>query len=277
MGVGFQPPLPRRRPQFGPLARMNGPAQGTGSGGPTTQRPTTQGTTQGTTQAAGQGNQAAVEQANMVVATASTDIPQQYAGKSAVWKSGYRDGLAQARDGLANIEGDATTRSAIADASTATGVDIDNLTAMAIIESTGNRSIGTNGSGYTGLMQMGSEATREVGMRFSSVKGASNVANNALAGAKYWNLNDERLGEDVPRDPLHMYLAHQQGAGGTTRLHETLQTNPTAAATGAQKGNLPEALRATLGKNITQQDFYDYWAGKMQAIQDALAARNAAP
>ena len=85
---------------------------------------------------------------------------------------------------------------------------------MSIIESTGNRHVGTNYFGYTGLMQMGRTAAADVGMSYSSLVGSNNVENNAMAGAKYWNVNDKRLDKSVPRDPLHMYLAHQQGAGG---------------------------------------------------------------
>lgn len=254
MGLAVQPPLPRRRPATAPVSA-----------------PTTAGAT------SARGNAYEAGQSNAVLQAASTGtIPQRYANKSAVWKMGYEDGVAQGEAGIANIEADARTTRALADASTATGVSVDNLTAMAIIESTGNRSIGTNSAGYTGLMQMGSAATREVGMRQSQVTGAANVGNNALAGAKYWNLNDQRLDDDVPRDPLHMYLAHQQGAGGTNRLMDTLATDPTAATTGAQRGNLPEAVRTARGRSLNQRDFYDYWAGKMQAIQDILAERRSA-
>lgn len=204
------------------------------------------------------------------VAAANT-IPAQYANKSEVWKQGYRDGLAQGAGGMRNIEGDAQTQGAIRRASGATGVAEDNLTAMSIIESTGNRNVGTNAFGYTGLMQMGRDAATDVGMSYSSLQGGGNVNNNALAGARYWNVNARRLDEDIPRDPLHMYLAHQQGATGTNNLMRTLRENPGAAAHGAQRNNLPETVRR--GRRVTQQDFYDYWAGKMQAIQDTMAAR----
>lgn len=204
-------------------------------------------------------------------------IPSQYASESEVWRMGYLDGVAQARGGLANIGGDARTQGALSQAATATGVAEDDLTAMAIIESTGNRNIGTNAYGYTGLMQMGRDAATDLGMSYSKMKGGANVDNNALAGARYWKLNEQRLDEDIPRDPLHMYLAHQQGAGGTNQLMDTLATNPGKAAHGAQKNNLPGHVRQARGKSLTQQDFYDYWAGKMQAIQDAIAASKDRP
>lgn len=226
----------------------------------------------GATPAAAEGQQVGpgAAPAGGEVAAADT-IPARYAAKSEVWKQGYRDGLAQGADGMRNIEGDAQTQGAIRRASGATGVAEDNLTAMSIIESTGNRNVGTNAFGYTGLMQMGRDAASDLGMSYGSLQGGGNVNNNALAGARYWNLNDQRLDEGIPRDPLHMYLAHQQGATGTNNLMRTLRENPGAAAPGAQRNNLPETVRR--GRRVTQQDFYDYWAGKMQAIQDAMAAR----
>lgn len=146
---------------------------------------------------------------------------------------------------------------------------------MAIIESTGNRNVGTNAFGYTGLMQMGRSAAKDVGTSYAGIQGGKNVQNNALAGAQYWQLNDGRLNANIPRDPLHMYLAHQQGAGGTNSLMSGLKTAPNRAANRNQRNNLPSTLRRTLGRPITRQDFYDFWSGKMTAIQDAIAARRA--
>lgn len=196
--------------------------------------------------------------------------PDPKAGKSRAWQLGYDDGVAQGQGGIANIQGDALTQEALQNASDKTGVSYDDLTAMAIIESTGNRKIGTNASGYTGLMQMGADAAKDVGMSYKGLQGAGNVNNNALAGAKYWNLNDQRLDEDIPRDPLHMYLAHQQGAGGTNTLMKNLQEDPSANASRNQKNNLPGHVTKALGGKVTQKDFYDYWQGKMTAIQNAI-------
>ena len=183
---------------------------------------------------------------------------------------GNTDGLGQAKGGLNNLAGDPQTRSAIEAASKATGQSVDDLTAMAIIESTGNRHVGTNAYGYSGLMQMGRAAAKDVGMSYGSLLGGGNVKNNALAGAKYMNVNAKRLDKGIPQDPLHLYLAHQQGAGGTNALMETLKSNPKAAATRNQRNNLPGAVLKELGGNVTQQDFYDYWKGKMGAIQSSI-------
>jgi hypothetical protein len=216
-----------------------------------------------------------VAQAAPAGAAPANTIPAQYAGRSDAWRTGYRDGMGQAAGGLRNIEQDAATGDALAFASRETGISVDDLTAMAIIESTGNRNVGTNAFGYTGLMQMGSAAATDVGATYESLQGGENVQNNALAGAQYWQLNDRRLNANIPRDPLHMYLAHQQGAGGTNSLMRGLAASPNTLANRNQRNNLPGSLRRTLGRPITRQDFYDYWSGKMTAIQDAIAARRA--
>ncbi len=200
------------------------------------------------------------------------DVPAEHDGQSKIWKMGYRHGVAQARGGVANITSDPLTRAALDKAASATDLNVDDLWAMAIIESTGNRHVGTNGSGYTGLMHMGKAAARDVGMSYGKMQGASNVDYNALAGAKFWQRNDELLDESVPRDPLHMYLAHQQGGGGTNTLMRDLQTRPNAAAKHAQRVNLPPEVRRAMGGTVTRQNFYDYWAGKMTAIRESIAA-----
>ena len=74
--------------------------------------------------------------------------------KSAIWQVGWAHGLSQGKAGLENIAKDARTKLALAKASQSTGVSEDSLTAMSIIESTGNRSVGTNDYGsvsYTHL------------------------------------------------------------------------------------------------------------------------------
>ncbi|NCG18567.1 MAG: transglycosylase SLT domain-containing protein [Rhodobacterales bacterium] len=196
--------------------------------------------------------------------------------QSEAWRLGNSDGVSQALGGLANIQGGQATLDAIAKASKAEGVSVDDLTAMAIIESSGRADVGTNQFGYTGLMQMGGAAAQDVGMTLDSVTGVENVDNNALAGAKYWNKNAQWLDEDIPRDPLHMYLAHQQGAGGTNTLMRNLSTNPDAAASSNQVNNLPGHVSEALDGPATQQDFYDYWQGKMGAIQGAIQDDKAA-
>jgi hypothetical protein len=207
-------------------------------------------------------------------AGSSTELqrtPEDVEQESVVWQMGWEHGLLQADTGLDNIARDVETRLALAKASESTGVNEDDLVAMAIIESSGNRSVGTNAFGYTGLMQMGRDAATDIGMPYESLVGAENVENNALAGARYSEMNSQRMETEVPRDPLHLYLAHQQGASGASDLYETVQSNPDAQAHSNMRNNLPETVLQKVGWDPSYQEFYDYWSGKMAAIQSLLA------
>ena len=190
--------------------------------------------------------------------------------KSKAEKLGLKDGLRHGQEGMNNLNSSPTTMQALQNAAQKTGNNIQDLQAMSIIESTGNAGVGTNKFGYTGLMQMGQDAAKDVGMSYSSMVGSGNVNNNALGGARYMNLNKGRLNSNIPKDPLHLYLAHQQGAGGTNSLMKTLAKNPAAPLTRNQLNNLPPQVRNQLGGNMTQQDFYDYWKGKMDGIQQRV-------
>jgi len=192
---------------------------------------------------------------------------------------GWNIGARRAEEGLSNILNDPDTMAAIRNASEKTGVSVQNLIAMAIIESTGNKNIGTNSSGFTGLMQIGRDAASDIGIPYEDLVGFENVENNALAGAKYWNINASRLNEGIPRDPLHLFLAHNQGAGGTNQLMRNLENNPgnPPIATGAQRNNLPASYIASIesnGEQLNQRHFYNYWKGYMASIQEQIATHN---
>ncbi|MDH4140640.1 MAG: transglycosylase SLT domain-containing protein, partial [Coriobacteriia bacterium] len=146
----------------------------------------------------------------------------------------------------------------------------EDLVAMAIIESGGNKDVGTNRFGYSGLMQLGKDAAKTVGMPMSELTGGQNVENNVHAAAELWKKNAKSLASGVPRNLLFMYLAHQQGRGGTNVLWRRLQRDPDMALTKNQKPNLPTAVKKTLIQEhglVTQQDFFDYWRGKIDFIE----------
>ena len=183
--------------------------------------------------------------------------------------------------GVENIVGDQKTKQAIVAAAQETGVSADQLYAMAIMESGGDRNIDENRPNppYTGLMQMSPDAAGEVGFtNFSSLTGQDNVDQNVLAGAEYMKLNATRIGNLEP-NALNLYLAHQQGATGLLNLHEVLQTNPDSAVTpnqsnnlGGEEGDQYKAILEQTGKNtVSQKDFYEYYQGRMGAIDDAVA------
>lgn len=195
--------------------------------------------------------------------------------RSQAEEAGRRAGRPQAQAGVDNIAGNPSTMEALRSAAKQTGRTFNDLASKAIIESTGDAAVGTNPYGYSGLMQMGRAAASDVGMPFGSLVGAGNVGNNALAGARYMNLNAARLPAGIPKDGFHLYLAHQQGAGGTAQLMRTLARNPGAALTTNQANQLD--LGRVLGRRPTQQDFYDYFKGKYKAAETAVEKRFGPP
>jgi hypothetical protein len=168
---------------------------------------------------------------------------------------------------------DPQTNAALARASQITGVPLASLSAMALIESGGNRNIGTNANGFNGLMQLGRAAVQDVLHNFpeAAQNGVSweniqhDVAANALAGAYYWQLNEQRLrANNLPTTPTNVYLAHQQGARGVRNLINTIATDPNAALT-------PNQANQGVHGVTTQQQFYDAFN---QRMQNALNAAN---
>ena len=154
---------------------------------------------------------------------------------------------------------DTLTNYALHNAATQTGVDIQMLETMAMIESSGNREVGQNVYGYVGLMQMGQIALADVNANNTNQitwdEVVNNVNTNALAAAEYLRLNSNRLRRRyIPINATNLYLAHQQGVGGLHQLLRTLQTNPNAPLTSPQRSNYYGHE-----SNPTQQDFYNYW------------------
>ena len=175
---------------------------------------------------------------------------------------------------IAKMMRDPITRHALEKASSATGVSIESLMTMAIIESGGNRNIGTNKYGYTGLMQLGKVAVGDIqktnhSITYEGVK--KNAEMNSLAGAIYWNQNSKNLRDNnISNTILNQYLAHQQGAGGLQKLLNTLKAEPNAPITKNQSKNLPETFIKAHHGNVTQQEFYNYWENSINNIQSSV-------
>jgi RHS repeat-associated protein len=174
-------------------------------------------------------------------------------------------------ESISNMMSDPTTKSALENASKSTGVNMEDLMTMAMVESNGNAYVGTNKYGYTGLMQLGASAVKDIqqthpGITYKGVK--SNVEMNATAGALYWKQNEKSLNAyGIEINVLHQYLAHQQGAKGLSTLLHTLKTNPDEPIIKNQRTNLPPKFIKEHNGNVTQQDFYDYWKGRIGNIQ----------
>ncbi|MBU0554022.1 LysM peptidoglycan-binding domain-containing protein [Myxococcota bacterium] len=170
------------------------------------------------------------------------------------------------------VQGDAATDQAITAASKKTGVSERELTVMAAIESAGDRHA-KRGS-YRGLMQMGPGATADTGMDWDKV--STDVTANAEAGAKYWQINERQLKKaGYESNVLHQYLTHQQGFTGFKRMMQAIAKDPKSPATSNQLNNMEESvIRDLRRKNgaVTQKDFYDYWAQRIKAHEDAYDA-----
>jgi hypothetical protein len=175
---------------------------------------------------------------------------------------------------VAGMMADSATNNALHNAATRTGVDLSTLQIMAMIESTGNRYIGTNRYGYTGLMQMGHQALADVNRANHSHLTMDNLRNdvnaNALAAAEYMRLNEQELQRrNITITPLNVYLSHQLGEEGFRQLLHTLQTNPGAPLTHDQKNNYYGRK-----KTPTQQDFYNYWVNRVNQFQQQTTEYN---
>lgn len=161
------------------------------------------------------------------------------------------------------MKGDSETKSALENASNATGVKLESLMTMAIVESSGRKNIGTNKYGYTGLMQLGPSAIKDIQkydpkITYEGVK--DDVTMNALGGAIYWQQNQKELTRfGLPTDVLHQYLAHQLEATGLNNMINTIKDNPNAPLTKSQIPNVRPSLVKEKGgiDKITQQDFYN--------------------
>jgi hypothetical protein len=161
-----------------------------------------------------------------------------------------------------------------------TGVPVGHLMVFAYIESRGNKNIGTNKFGYTGLMQMGRNAVNDIlnnfkdaatnGISWDNV--VSNPSANVLAGAYYMKLNLKLFGSEIPKDILHTYLAHQQGVDGLKKLLKALKSNPNSPAQKAHLDNLDEKFINSKGGSaqITIQDFFNYWSDKVTSITEGF-------
>ena len=166
---------------------------------------------------------------------------------------------------------------ALQNASDKTGVPLQTLVTMALIESSGNPKAHTGS--YYGLMQMGKDAVKEVLKKYPAAKlditswekVKTDVTANALAGAYYVKLNQaalERSKLDV--SALHLYLAHQCGTHGLKHLLHNVGIQKEFPATKSQLGNMAGSYikQSGGGDKVTQKMFYAYWQDKFLKNED---------
>lgn len=140
-----------------------------------------------------------------------------------------------------------------ADASRRHGVPVEYLQRTAQIESSMNPAARNPRSSAGGLFQFIDSTARQYGLqdRFDPVQATDAAARLAADNAR-------ALRSAIGRDPTpaELYLAHQQGAGGATRLLAN-PTAPAASIVGEQ------AIRLNGGRpGMTAGDFANLWINK---------------
>ncbi|RYE53058.1 MAG: hypothetical protein EOP48_15185 [Sphingobacteriales bacterium] len=178
---------------------------------------------------------------------------------------------------IINMMSDPETVEALKYASAKTGVALADLMTMAIIESHGDKNIGTNKHGYVGLMQLGKPAIDDITPNHPEITMNSitnDVKMNALAGALYWKRNENSLRKyNIPSNLFNQYMAHQQGARGFSRLLKQLRIDPNAPLTEKQKPNMPgDYFKKHAGEKVTQQMFYNAWVEKLGRFENKVKA-----
>lgn len=125
----------------------------------------------------------------------------------------------------------------------------------------------TNKFGYTGYAQFGKSEWATYGAGGDP----HNFADSVAAAQRYAIANARILTPVLGRQPTdaELYLAHQQGAAGATKLL-AIPNAPAAQAIGysAVYNNLPTSMRSQAG-SITSQQFVAYWTHKFNGTSPA--------
>ena len=192
--------------------------------------------------------------------------------RSEAYKKGYETGSARGLETAQAIKQNPGVMKALQHGAANSNSSFLDLASFAAVESTGNPLAGPGK--FKGLMQMGPDAAKSVGMSYGSMIGGSQAAmnNNVLGGARYMAYNrgianthmaQGKLPQGHPLGPSDFYMMHQQGATGYSNMIETISKNPNAPLTGAQ-------LDQKVAGVDTQGGFKDYFDGKFDGARDRL-------
>ena len=128
------------------------------------------------------------------------------------------------------------------------------MNAMIAAESMGNANANRGGTQYLGLMQMGAKERKAYGVSNpydpqQSFEGAKKYALKRAEGLKKNN---------VPINPLTVYLSHQQGMTGLTTIWN-------AAYNGGQEptGVIRTGMDSNGGRGKNSKQFLDYWENRL--------------
>ena len=163
---------------------------------------------------------------------------------------------------------DAGLSDAIAKVAAARGVDPSYMTRLAMVESGGNVNAANPNSSARGPFQFINSTAKQYGLTNPSDPAAS-----ADAAARLTLDNKAALTAALGRDPTpgELYLAHQQGAGGASKILGNPNA-PIESVVGAEAARLNGAK-----PGMTAGQFAEKWTGKFADVGGAPAAAPAAP
>ena len=155
----------------------------------------------------------------------------------------------------------ADVETAIADASAETGVDAGYMRTMAKIESGGDPNA-KNKSGAKGLYQFVPGTAQAYGISGQEF----DPKQSALAAAKMTIANKKQLEKSgVEATPEMLYMAHQQGAGGTSKLVKAARQNKGWDDLDAKT---QQNMAANAGKGMSPSEFISMWQKKYQKASE---------
>lgn len=156
------------------------------------------------------------------------------------------------------------------------------LSRVAAIESGCDKKTGKNRFGYAGLFQLGRAACEDIKERYEEIDDPEEWRKNVEVGAKFLAVTRDRLSRELTRrkvelrlEPVHVYLAHQQGVHGCANLLEMVVkgTAKTTDMNGNQLNNMDSVVKARLtaeGRKPKVLEFYAYWLGAFSAVEAAV-------
>lgn len=158
------------------------------------------------------------------------------------------------------------------------GIDPNIAHAIAMIESRGNPNARNSGSSAGGLFQQIDANAAQYGVR-----NRFDPQESTIGAINFWKDIAKQTGDpNILNDVRALYFAHQQGPGGYRKFIQN-RNAPAVQVFGEDKVrlNVPKNLQANgRYRNMTAQQFYDYWTGRVQREYDGIKAqysRNDAP
>jgi len=148
------------------------------------------------------------------------------------------------------------------------------LRTIVSIESEADRGRPTPGR-HAGLFQMDRDAARAAGYRWEDLNRPDQWQTNVRAGVAYLNLNARGLqNAGVEPTPLNIYIAHQQGLNGATRILRAVEDGSARREpAGRNQVRNMWGFQGVAGR-LTLQDYYDYVSAAFRAVNEQVNPPN---